>query len=185
MDRLRELLLDPADAAEMRVHGRTDAAVLVPLYDDPERGLVAVLTERRHDMRKHAGEISFPGGRRDEGESLEETALREAHEEIGLPRENVELVGALAPTTTLVTSYRIYPFVGVIPANHPWLPQETEVAHVLEVPLRTLVEVRQWKPLMQYRLPVPTVSFEVDGHLIWGATARIADQLLKRLQPLL
>ena len=182
---LSELLLDPAEAARMRVHGRTDAAVLVPLYEDPVRGLVGVLTERRHDLRKHAGEISFPGGRRDEGESLQETALREAEEEIGLPRESVELLGALAPTTTLVTSYRVYPFVGLIPANHPWLPQETEVAHVLEIPLRELAAARQWKPLLQYKLPVPTVSFELDGHLVWGATARIADQLLRRLAPVL
>lgn len=185
MEGISKLLLDPAESAALRAHGRTDAAVLVPLYDDAERGPVVVLTERRHDLRRHAGEISFPGGRRDEGEELLETALREAEEEIGLPPSVVEVVGALEPTTTLVTSYAVYPFVGVIPANHPWLPQETEVAHVLEIPLRELAAARQWKPLLQYRLPVPTVSFQIGDHLVWGATARIADQLLRRLKPVL
>lgn len=169
----------------MRVVGRTDAAVLVALYDDARRGLVAILTERHADLRHHPGQISFPGGRRDPGEELLETALREAHEEIGLPRDRVELVGALAPTTTLVTAYRVFPFVGVIDAGHEWLPQETEVAHVLEIALADLRAGRQWKPLLQFGLPIPTVSFVVGEHLVWGATARIVDQLLNRLRPLL
>jgi len=185
MDHLRELLLDPDEAAAMPAMGRSEAAVLVPLYADAERGWVAVLTERHADLRKHAGEISFPGGRRDGGESLVETALREAEEEIGLPREKVELVGALAPTTTLVTSYRVFPFVGVIDAGHAWLPQETEVAHILELPLRELRRSRQWRPLLHKGLPVPTVSFDIEGHLVWGATARMVDQLLRRLAPML
>jgi 8-oxo-dGTP pyrophosphatase MutT (NUDIX family) len=180
-DELRELLLAPEEAAAMDSSGgSTDAAVLIPLYLD-EGDLHAVYTKRRDDLSKHAGEISFPGGRRDPGEELLTTALREAEEEIGLPRERVRLLGALAPTTTLVTSYCIFPFVGAIDAGHDWLPQETEVAHVLELPLRELQAHRRWRPLLDKGLPVPTVSFLVDGHLVWGATARILDQLLRRL----
>ncbi|HSV41759.1 MAG TPA: CoA pyrophosphatase [Nocardioidaceae bacterium] len=182
-EELAALLIDPADAIRMKAHGRTEAAVLVPLFPDPDEGLVAVLTERRHDLRKHAGEISFPGGRRDPGEDLVTTALREAEEEIGLPRDRVRLLGALAPTKTLVTSYCIFPFVGAIDAGHDWLAQETEVAHVLELPLRRLQAHRRFRPLLDKGLPVPTVSFLVDGHLVWGATARMLDQLLKRLGP--
>ncbi len=75
--RLADLLLDPAEAAELDAHGSKEAAVLVPIYGWPESpGLV--LTERRHDMRRHAGEVSFPGGRADAGETLVECALREA-----------------------------------------------------------------------------------------------------------
>src|SRR6184192_4620304 len=99
IDRLRELLLTPEAAAELDAPGRTDAAVLVPLYVDAG-ALHAVFTKRRDDLRRHAGEISFPGGRQDieEGEEdLRDTALREAEEEIGLPREAVEIVGALTP----------------------------------------------------------------------------------------
>ena len=132
---LRDLLLTPEAAAAMDAPGKTDAAVLIPLY---QRGddLVAVFTERRHDLSKHAGEISFPGGRQDEpDEDLRRTALREAREEIGLPEDAVDLLGALPPVGTFVTSYRIYPFVGLIGAGQAWTLQETEVEQVLEFSL--------------------------------------------------
>ena len=99
----------------MEARGGTDAAVLLPLYGWPEEpGLI--FTERRADLRRHAGEISFPGGRQDDGDAdLAATALREAEEEIGLDPAAVELVGALPPTSTFVTGYRIHPFVGLVP----------------------------------------------------------------------
>ncbi|MGH2900703.1 MAG: NUDIX hydrolase, partial [Solirubrobacteraceae bacterium] len=132
-DALRAVLLDPAEATSREVHGRTKAAVLVALYVDGGE-LHAVLTRRRHDLRSHAGEISFPGGRRDPGDaSLEVTALREAEEEIGLPREAVQLVGALPPTPTIATNYGVYPFVGLIEPGRVWTPSAREVAEVLEV----------------------------------------------------
>jgi 8-oxo-dGTP pyrophosphatase MutT (NUDIX family) len=103
---LSRLLLTPEEAARLDAHGGTDAAVLLPMYGWPDRpGLV--FTERRSDLRRHAGEISFPGGRQDEpDEDLRSTALREAQEEIGLDPAQVELVGALPPIGTYVTSYR-------------------------------------------------------------------------------
>src|SRR5690242_18342654 len=135
IDRLRDLLLTPEQAAELDAPGRTDAAVLVPLYLDAG-ALHAVFTKRRDDLRRHAGEISFPGGRQDfPEEDLRTTALREAEEEIGLPPHAVELVGALPPTGTFVTSYKIHPFVGVIEPGQAWTPQPTEVEHVLELSL--------------------------------------------------
>ena len=169
----------------MDVHGTTDAAVLVPLYlDDGE--LVAVLTERRGDLRRHAGEISFPGGRQDHpDEDLRRTALREAEEEIGLSADDVELVGALAPVGTFVTGYRIFPFVGVIPAGNAWTPQETEVEQVLELPLSELARSYENRRLIRRGVPIRTPTYTVDGHLVWGATARILQQLLERLTPLL
>jgi 8-oxo-dGTP pyrophosphatase MutT (NUDIX family) len=111
---LRAALLDPEHAIGMEVKGgKKEAAVLVPVYDWPgSPGLL--MTERRADLRRHAGEISFPGGRRDQGEHLIATALREAEEEIGLPGADVEIVGALPPVGTFVTGYRINAFVGVI-----------------------------------------------------------------------
>jgi 8-oxo-dGTP pyrophosphatase MutT (NUDIX family) len=180
--RVRELLLTPEEAAAMDVHGTKDAAVLVPLYPD----LRAVFTERREDLRRHAGEISFPGGRRDHpDEDLRTTALREAHEEIGLDPADVELVGALPPVGTFVTGYRIFPFVGRIEEGHVWTPQESEVANVLEFSLADLVRGHEMKRLVRKGVPVKTPTYTVQGHLVWGATGRIVQSLLERLEPLL
>jgi 8-oxo-dGTP pyrophosphatase MutT (NUDIX family) len=167
----------------MDAPGTKDAAVLVPLHGEP---LTAVFTERRADLRRHAGEISFPGGRQDEpDEDLRTTALREAEEEIGLPASEVELVGALPPVGTFVTGYRIYPFVGRIPPGRVWTLQESEVAQVLEFSLRDLVAGHEMRRLLRKGVPVKTPTYTVDGHLIWGATGRIVESLLERLAPLI
>ncbi|MGZ4270061.1 MAG: NUDIX hydrolase [Solirubrobacteraceae bacterium] len=178
---LRAVLLDPAEAAGLDVHGRIDAAVLVPLYArDGE--LHAVLTRRRHDLRRHAGEISFPGGRQDDDETdLRLTALREAEEEIGLPPGAVELVGALQPTPTIATNYAVYPFVGLIEPGHEWVPSEREVAEVLELPLRALRDGYARRRLLRRGVPFRTDVYVVGEHLIWGATARMLADLLTRL----
>ncbi len=166
----------------MDAPGRTDAAVLVPLYLDGGE-LVAVFTERRADLRRHAGEISFPGGRQDfPDEDLRITALREAEEEIGLPREAVELVGALAPVGTFVTGYRVFPFVGVIEAGMRWTLQEREVDEVLELSLASLVDGFEMQRLLRKGVPIKTPTFTVGRHFIWGATARMVEQLLQRLR---
>ena len=132
---LGRVLLSADDAVRLDVPGRTDAAVLVPLY--VVRGeLHLIFTKRRDDMRRHAGEISFPGGRRDDDEDdLRATALREAEEEIGLPRSAVSIIGALQPTPTIATGYAVYPFVGLIESTRDWIPSAGEVAAVLELPL--------------------------------------------------
>lgn len=167
----------------MDAPGSTDAAVLVPLYREP---LTAVFTERRADLRRHAGEISFPGGRQDEpGEDLRATALREAEEEIGLDPAGVELVGALPPVGTFVTGYRVFPFVGLIEPGQTWRPQASEVAEVLEFTLAELVQGHEMRRLIRKGVPVKTPTYTVDGHLVWGATARIVQSLLERIAPLL
>jgi 8-oxo-dGTP pyrophosphatase MutT (NUDIX family) len=183
--RLEELLLSPEEAAAMDAPGKTDAAVLVPLY--PQDGaLVAVFTERRADLRRHAGEISFPGGRQDHpDEDLRETALREAEEEIGLDPAGVDMVGALPPVGTFVTGYRVFPFVGRIDPGQEWRPQATEVAQVLELPLHDLVRGFESRRLIRKGVPIRTPTYTVDGHLVWGATARIVEHLLGRLAPIL
>src|SRR5829696_10398579 len=98
MNQLRAALLDPAQASRLTVPGAKQAAVLVPLFPDAAGELHAVFTERRAELRRHAGEISFPGGRREPQDAdLLATALRETHEEIGLSPDRVELLGALQP----------------------------------------------------------------------------------------
>jgi 8-oxo-dGTP pyrophosphatase MutT (NUDIX family) len=166
----------------MEVHGgRTDSAVLVPLYADAGGAVHAVFTRRRHDLRRHAGEISVPGGRREDGETLIDTALREAHEEIGLPPEDVDVVGALEPVGTFVTNYAIYPFVGLIEPGTQWVPQAREVAEVLELPLEEVRAAHGIKRLVRKGIPFRTDTYEVGEAMIWGATARIVADLLRRL----
>ncbi len=184
-DALREVLLDPVAVTTVEVHGRTKAAVLVPLYEH-EGALHAVFTRRHSDLRSHAGEISFPGGRRDAAdEDLIHTALREAHEEIGLPPDAVELLGALQPTPTFVTNYAIYPFVGLIEPGRRWKPSAAEVEQVIELSLRDLLAGYERRRLIRRGVPFRSDTYTVGEHFIWGATARILGDLLHRLAPVI
>lgn len=179
---LQARLLDPAQAAALDVHGRDDAAVLVPLYLAEDGRLHLVFTKRRDDLRRHPGEISFPGGRQDATDpDLTFTALREAHEEIGLEPGGVEVIGALQPTPTIATNYAVYPFVGLIERGHVWTLSAREVAEVLELSLDDLRAGYRRERLLRRGIPFRTDVYVVDDNLIWGATARILGDLLQRL----
>lgn len=155
--------------------------MLVPIYGDPQNPTI-VFTERRADLRRHAGEISFPGGRRDgPEEELLTTALREAEEEIGLPADRVELLGALPPIGTFVTNYKVHPFVGAIPDDARLAPSPAEVAQLLRFEASTLRESFAMRRLIRMGIPLRTPTYEIGEHLIWGATARILGELLGRL----
>jgi 8-oxo-dGTP pyrophosphatase MutT (NUDIX family) len=175
------VLLAPADAMALEVHGSTDAAVLVPVYVT-DGDLHVVFTRRREDLRRHAGEVSFPGGRFDEGEAdLLATALREAHEEIGLPPDAVRILGALQPTPTIATGFAVYPFVGLIEPGRTWALSAREVAEVIEFSIPQLRGGYGRRRLLRRGLPIRTDTYQVGEHLIWGATARILSDLLERL----
>ncbi len=166
----------------MDAHGRTEAAVLVPIYGWPDKpGLV--FTERRQDLRRHAGEISFPGGRQDQADdSLLLTALREAEEEIGLPPDRVEVVGALPPIGTFVTNYKVHPFVGLIGNElDGFVANPAEVETVLAFTVDELRESFAMRRLVRRGVPIRTPTYLVGEHLIWGATARILGELLQRI----
>jgi 8-oxo-dGTP pyrophosphatase MutT (NUDIX family) len=159
------------------------AAVLVPIFLAGEAGEPhLVLTRRRADLRRHAGEISFPGGRHDaEDADLSETALREAEEEIGLPRADVRLLGQLPPTSTFATNYVIHPFVGLIPEGRAWRLSAREVEAVLELPIRALREGRTRRRMERRGISFETDAYVVEENVIWGATARIVEHLLEQL----
>jgi 8-oxo-dGTP pyrophosphatase MutT (NUDIX family) len=177
---LAALLLEPEEAERLEAHGRTEAAVLVPMHGWPDHpGLV--FTERRSDLSRHAGEISFPGGRRDGGESLLETALREADEEIGLSRDRVEIAGALPPIGTFVTNYKVHPFVGLIDRGLRFEPNPAEVESVLIASLDELTAAYEKRRLVRRGVPIKTDTYLVGDKLIWGATARILGDLLRHL----
>jgi 8-oxo-dGTP pyrophosphatase MutT (NUDIX family) len=181
---LRSLLLDVAPADPAELHGRVEAAVLVPLYLR-DATLHAVLTLRHDELRHHPGQISFPGGRRDPTDpDLAHTALREAHEEIGLDPAAVELLGPLRPVSTIVTDFAVYPFVGLIPPAYPFTLAPREVEAVIELPLPALAATYAGRTLTLGGHEFATDCYYLDGHLVWGATARILADLLERLDRL-
>lgn len=178
---LDKVLLSDEEAVAMHAHGSTEAAVLIPVTDWPERPHLT-FTERRADLRKHAGEISFPGGRRDpEDIDAAGTALREAHEEIALSPDHVDIAGALPPVGTFVTSFRIQPYVGLVAPEARLEPNPEEVAAILSFGIEELAAAYEMRRLVRRGVPFRTPTFEMDRHLIWGATARILADFLKRL----
>lgn len=142
-----------------------------------------VFTKRPMTMRQHAGQISFPGGGREDGDETPlHTALREANEELGIPPEKVEVLGMLDELPT-ITAFRVRPFVGLIPESLQFTPNPDEVAEVLVVPLPALLDptkVRHETREVPF-LPGPQVIdyFDLGTHVIWGATARILRNLFE------
>jgi 8-oxo-dGTP pyrophosphatase MutT (NUDIX family) len=135
-------------------------------------------------LRRHPGEISFPGGRHDQTDAdLQATALREAYEEIGLPPQAVQVIGALQPTPTIATGYAVYPFVGLIEPDQAWELSPREVAEVLELPRASILAGYARRRLIRRGIPLRTDTYVVDGVLIWGATARILADLFDRIGP--
>jgi 8-oxo-dGTP pyrophosphatase MutT (NUDIX family) len=179
---LEGVLLDPRDAAAIELPATVAAAVLVPLFIDD--GMAhAVFTERRHDLARHAGEISFPGGRREPADAdLVATALRETHEEIGLPASEVRIIGALEPAPLVATGYGVYPFVGIVPSGFHWTPSDQEVAAVIELSLPEVAAGYGRREVKRRGSTIRTDTYVVDGHTIWGATARIVSDLLDRIE---
>ncbi|MGH2538513.1 MAG: NUDIX hydrolase [Candidatus Promineifilaceae bacterium] len=160
------------------------AAVLVLLYNRA-RQTHLVLTVRRDDLAYHAGQVSFPGGRREGKESLAQTALREAQEEIGLDPAALTLVGELTPLYIPPTDYEVHPFVAWHPGRPAFRPQPGEVAGILETPLGLLLNPatrrqERWN-VRGVELEVP--FYAIEGYQAWGATAMILSELLARLRP--
>jgi 8-oxo-dGTP pyrophosphatase MutT (NUDIX family) len=196
---LGELLLDIETHATAAPDEQVAAAVLVPLFQDGAGDLRVVLTKRRSDLRRHAGEISFPGGRQDPLDAnLAETALREAEEEIGLVRDDLTIVGALERTSTFATNYAIHPFVALLddqgsqgsliggePTDRNWRPSEREVETVIEPTLASLRSARGRTTIERRGFVFETDAYLFDGQVVWGATARIIEELLARVGGLL
>lgn len=148
------------------------ASVLVPvLVSTPDPRVV--FTKRTDTLSRHAGEISFPGGLADEGEDAATAALREAEEELGLRPDDVTLVGSLPPVHTRVTGILIVPFVGLLDRDPRFTPNAEEIADVLEFGLADLIARGAESEFEHEGTRFHTHIYEVDGHVIWGATARI------------
>jgi 8-oxo-dGTP pyrophosphatase MutT (NUDIX family) len=163
--------------------GSTPAAVLVAVVERPEPGVI--LTLRPDTMRKHPGQVSFPGGRIDPGDDGPvAAALREAEEEIGLPPAEVEVIG-IADRYRTITGFEVTPVVGIIPPDLDLTPHPGEVAALFEAPLAYLLDpahqqVRsaQWRGRERHYYEI-----EWEGRRIWGATAAMIVNLSRRLAP--
>lgn len=156
------------------------AAVIVPLIDIDEPTLL--FTKRTEVVRDHKGEISFPGGARHPGDAdLLATALRETREELGIPPEAFEVLGALRPTHTMVSGYVIAPFVARLRERPVLTPSPLEIAAVLELPISRLIDVERGIDMVGGLHPTMFV-YEVDGHVVWGATGRIVHGFLEILR---
>lgn len=153
------------------------AAVLIPVVRRPQPGLL--LTQRSVHLRKHAGQVAFPGGAVDSTDvSLTAAALREAQEEVAIPPEVVEVIGVLPPVDS-VTGYQVTPVVGVIPPNLPYRASEDEVSAVFEMPLAQALHLGRYHPLDVYRRGD---SHRVwlswyEHYFVWGMTAGIIREL--------
>lgn len=187
-ERLRRSLAEPeaqeqiaGDMPKERAKATTAAAVLIAITDRPEPGIL--LTVRREHMRTHAGQIAFPGGRLDPGETPLAAALREAREELGIDPAFVQHVGCLGDYRT-VTGYIVTPILAVVPPDLALQPHEPEVADWFEAPLAYILD-----PANQQ---IETAVFagrerrywqiEWNGRRIWGATAAMLVNLSRRLQ---
>jgi 8-oxo-dGTP pyrophosphatase MutT (NUDIX family) len=169
------------DGTEGRQAASTAAAVLIPVVLHEE--LTVLFTQRTAHLKSHAGQVSFPGGRAEPGDaSAEYTALREAEEEIGLPRERVEVLGRL-PEYRTRTGFRVTPVIGVVAPPLALAPDPREVESVFEVPLAFLLEERnRERRTREFQgLQVGYYVYEYQGHVIWGATAGMLVNLHKML----
>ncbi len=167
------------------------AAVLVPLLPRPE-GLHVLFTERSKELRSHAGQISFPGGSVEAADpDVRAAALREAREEVGLREEHVEILGTVDDCPTFVTGYVITPVVGVVDplaftaaGRYPWEPSPAEIAALHELPLSGFLDPKSLRTEMRERegQMYELYWYTVEGTVVWGATARILNQLIRLAQ---
>jgi len=151
-----------------------------------ENELHLVLTRRREDLPSHAGQISFPGGRREQSETLVETALRETCEEVGICPEKLTVLGRLTPLYIYPSDYEVHPYVAwYVNGERPtFSPSPDEVAQIIEVPVRLLLDpdlrTEEMWTIRGYELLVP--FFAIEEHKVWGATAMMLSEFLERLR---
>jgi 8-oxo-dGTP pyrophosphatase MutT (NUDIX family) len=165
----------------LRAQASKEAAVLIAITDRDEPGVL--LTVRREHLRTHAGQIAFPGGRIEPGETAPEAALREAHEEVLLDPAAVDLIGSIDAYRT-VTGYLVTPVLGVIPPELPLRPHEHEVAELFEAPLDFLLDPVNQRLRSALLQGLERRYYEIiwNGRRIWGATAGMIVNLSRRLQ---
>ena len=172
----------PRAFLERAKNGLTPAGVLIPLLQRAD-GIAVLLTERSSELKIHAGQVSFPGGRMEAGDAnITATALRETAEEVGIPAALIDVLGYLPPSPT-VTNYTITPVIGLVGARASVTIDPMEVATAFEVPLAFLMDdANRIDSVRDFQgVEVPIIEYHYAGQRIWGATATIIMQLKKVL----
>lgn len=174
-----------ADPLGLDPVSRRPAAVLVVLWPDHAGATRVLLTKRPAHLSSHAGEVSFPGGAVEDGEDPEAAAVREAREEVGLSGGALSVVGDLPALPTVGSRYVITPVVATLPGRPRLRPHPGEVERILTPALAALVapgalHAEEWEIGGRWR---PVLFVRTGGDVVWGATARILDELLRRLLP--
>ena len=155
------------------------SAVLVPIFLKDDK-LNLLLTQRTQKVQHHKGEISFPGGAKDEDDpTLEYTAIRETEEEIGIPGSNIKILGLLDDTFTLVSQFIITPYVGIIPYPYKLNPNYNETKKILEIPVDFFLKLNNyWEDTFYYEgMHIKSPFFKWDDNIIWGVTGYIITNL--------
>ncbi|MEZ4592198.1 MAG: CoA pyrophosphatase [Chloroflexota bacterium] len=159
--------------------------VLLLLYPNEQRTHL-VLTRRREDLKSHGGQISFPGGRIEQGETAVQAAIRETEEEIGVPGNEITILGELTSIYIPPSDYEVHPFVGWVNGGErpSFVPEAREVAEILEVPVKHLLNpnTREIGPIPVRGATYTVPYYNVNGHKVWGATAIMLSEFLSRLQ---
>ncbi len=181
IDCIAQQLLPADESVKLWAQGR-DAAVLMAFRPQQDGTPTLVFTKRRDDLPSHPGQISFPGGswERDDT-SLIETALREAEEEIAVPRGAVNVIGGLEPMPTVVSDFAVYPIAGTVDPQVELRANPGEVDSIFEVDLATLVALREQRELQRAGMSFTTEAFDTEHGLIWGVTGYILGRLLDRI----
>ncbi len=171
-----------SDARFAEADRATPAAVLIPVTDRPDPGVI--LTQRPRDMRDHPGQVAFPGGKIDPGEDAITAALREADEELAMPRDMVRVIGATDDYQT-GTGFCVTPVLGVVPPNLDLKPSPSEVEAWFEAPLELLLTRSNWttKEVFWRGAMRRYLEMDYDGFRIWGVTAAIIANLSLRISP--
>lgn len=175
--RLRDRLAQ-RPAIEIQAPELKRASVLIPIIREREQ-FALIFSRRAENLQAHSGQIAFPGGGVETGESLTDAALREAEEEVGIPPRAVELIGRLDDLITN-SGFLVAPFVAVIHERIEYVMQESEVAEVFEVPIDALLDARY--PEVRYitfrKKRYPAYFYQYNSHEIWGLTGRIVKTFL-------
>ena len=157
--------------------GLSLASVLVVIYG---RDPAVIMTKKSTHLRIHAGEVSFPGGKADNDSDLLQTALRETDEEIGLTLERSHVMGQLEPVVTLNSGFLILPFIAVVDDIPPLLANG-EVEQIFHIPLEPFLQTAAVDPDPSHNMVETMYTFDYQGHVVWGASARILKQIQTRI----